>query len=190
MKSAPLLTLLLLASCDSLTTDSVAIQAETANASLYSLEATSLDGQPVQLSDYEGKVSLVVNTASQCGFTSQYEGLVELQKKYAEQGFTILAFPSADFGGQEFDTAEEIQSFCSDRFAVNFPLFERSGVKEGEEQSPVYAFLGGSSGSLPGWNFGKYLVGRDGRVIEFYASPVKPTGDELQGAIEAALAAG
>ena len=73
---------------------------------------------------------------------------------------------------------------------MNFPLFERSGVKEGEEQSPVYAFLGGSSGSLPGWNFGKYLVGRDGRVIEFYASPVKPTGDELQGAIEAALAAG
>lgn len=188
---APITFLFLLAtatSCSKITTDAVDQSAEVAAQSVYSLDAVGLDGEPAPLSKYEGEVTLIVNTASKCGYTPQYAGLEMLQSEYGPRGFTVLGFPSGDFMGQEFDTAAEIRQFCDSRYAVSFPLFEKSGVKEGDGQSPIYAFLGEATGSLPGWNFGKYLVGRDGRVVAFYATPVEPTSDELRGAIEAALA--
>ena len=191
MRTSLLLALSLLpltTSCSFMTTDKVEVDESVAQDSFYALEAETLEGETQALADYQGQVTLVVNTASQCGYTSQYAQLQELQDTYGEQGFHVLGFPSGDFGGQEFDTAGEIRSFCSDSYDISFPLFAKSGVKEGEGQSAVYTYLGKASGSLPGWNFGKYLVGRDGKVIAFYASPVKPMGDELRGAVEAALA--
>jgi glutathione peroxidase len=175
--------------CSFMTTDKVERDESVAQDSFYALEAPTLEGETRSLSEYQGQVTLVVNTASQCGYTKQYAGLQELQEAYAGQGFTVLGFPSGDFGGQEFDTPGEIREFCDSRFGVTFPLFAKSGVKEGEGQSPVYGFLGKATGSLPGWNFGKYLVGRDGKVLGFYASPVDPMGEELRAAIDGALAA-
>lgn len=186
---ATLLGLLPLASCGALTTDSVELDEVAARQSFYALETQDLDGAPVELAAYAGQVSLVVNTASQCGYTSQYAGLEELQQDYASRGFTVLAFPSGDFGGQEFDDAAEIRAFCEDSYSVSFPLLAKSGVKAGAGQSPVFAFLGRATGSLPGWNFGKYLVARDGRVLAFFPTPVAPTSDELRRAIENALEA-
>ena len=189
MRTPLLLSLLLLtAACSKLTTDSVEADAEAAKQSLYALESKSLDGELVPLERFDGKVALVVNTASKCGFTGQYEGLEQLQQEYGPRGFTVLGFPSGDFMGQEFATPGEIRAFCDAEFGVTFPMFEKSVVKDGDDQSPIYAFLGAATGSLPGWNFGKYLVARDGRVLEFFASPVDPTGDEIRQAIEAALA--
>jgi glutathione peroxidase len=179
--------LILSAACSGLTTDSVETDPEMTSGSLYDLSATSLAGEATPLESYRGQVTLIVNTASQCGYTPQYKELQELQTTYAEQGFTVLGFPSGDFGGQEFETPGEIREFCDSEFGVSFPLFEKTQVKEGDSQSPVYGFLGKTSGSLPGWNFGKYLVGREGRVLGFYASPVSPMGDELRGAIDLAL---
>ena len=175
--------------CSFMTTEKVEKDETVASNSFYALEAETLDGEAQPLSLYDGKVTLVVNTASQCGYTPQYAKLQELQEAYAEQGFTVLAFPSGDFGGQEFDTPGEIREFCDSNYSVTFPMFAKSTVKEGDGQSPVYGFLGKASGSLPGWNFGKYLVDREGKVVAFYASPVDPMGSELTGAIETALAA-
>lgn len=158
-----------------------------AEASIYSFAAESLAGESVSLQSYQGHVTLIVNTASQCGYTSQYEDLQELQTTYADQGFSVLGFPSGDFGGQEFETAGEIREFCDSKFSVSFPLFAKTQVKEGDGQSPIYNFLGKTSGSLPAWNFGKYLVDREGRVLAFYATPVNPMGEELRAAIEVAL---
>lgn len=177
----------LVSACSGLTTDAVEMDASVAEQSFYTFKAESLEGEGVDLSSYQGQVTLVVNTASQCGFTKQYEGLQELQEEYAAQGFTVLGFPSGDFGGQEFALPGEIREFCDSEFGVTFPLFAKTQVKEGEGQSEIYAFLGKATGSLPGWNFGKYLIDREGRVLAFYASPVDPTGQELRGAIEAAL---
>jgi len=190
IRQAIALALLLSASsaCAALTTDSVEQDLAVAERSFYDLEASSLEGEPVALDEFRGQVSLVVNTASQCGYTPQYEALQALQEEYGERGFSVLAFPSGDFGGQEFDTPGEIREFCDSRYGVGFPLFAKSRVKEGEGQSPVFAFLGQATGSLPGWNFGKYLVDREGRVLGFYATPVDPAGEELRGAIEQALA--
>jgi len=175
------------AGCGALTTDSVEKDDTVATQSFYALEVTSLEGEAVPLSAYEGKVTLVVNTASQCGLTPQYEGLEQLHRTFGERGFSVLGFPSGDFGGQEFDTAGEIRTFCTERFDVSFPLFEKSGVKEGENQSEVFAFLGKATGSLPGWNFGKYLVARDGTVLAFFAPTTKPDSSEVVAAIEQAL---
>ncbi len=178
----------LLGACSGLTTDHVELDATAAAGSFYALNATDLNGADQPLSVYEGKVVLVVNTASKCGFTSQYEGLQTLQEQYAYQGFSVLGFPSGDFGGQEFPTAVEIRTFCTENYEVSFPLFAKTNVKVGEDQSPIYQFLGKATGNLPGWNFGKYLVNRDGKVLAFYASPVEPTSKELRSAIESALA--
>jgi glutathione peroxidase len=178
---------LLISGCSGFTTDSVAMDSSVAEVSFYSFSAESLEGPVVALSEYRGQVTLVVNTASQCGFTKQYKELQELQGEYAARGFSVLGFPSGDFGGQEFDTPGEIREFCDSKFGVTFPLFAKTKVKEGEGQSELYSHLGKCTGSLPGWNFGKYLVDRDGRVLAFYASPVNPTGEELRSAIEAAL---
>lgn len=153
----------------------------------YSLKTTSLDGQPVDLSIYRGKVTLVVNVASACGYTPQYKGLQQLHSELAPRGFAVLGFPSNDFGGQEPGSAEEIRAFCTTRFGVSFPMFAKVRTKTGTDQSPVYALLGEQGGQLPNWNFCKYLVGKDGKVIAFYPSRTTPDSTELRQAIEQAL---
>lgn len=155
-------------------------------ASLYSLTVPTLAGAPQALSAYQGKVTLIVNTASQCGFTPQYAGLEKLHQDYQGKGFEVLGFPSNDFGGQEPGTAQEIQNFCETRFHVTFPMFEKV-VTTGADQSPVYAVLTKDLGA-PKWNFHKYLVGKDGQVLQAFSSKVAPDSAELRSAIDAALA--
>ena len=155
--------------------------------SLYDLKVTTLDGRPAELSAYKGKVALVVNVASQCGFTPQYAGLEKLYRELAPTGVVILGFPSNDFGGQEPGTAEEIGQFCQKNYGVTFPMFAKVVTKKGPDQSPVYSFLG-ESGSLPQWNFSKYVVDKNGKVEAFFPSRVAPDAPELRAAIEKALA--
>ena len=153
--------------------------------SFYDLTANALDGKPVHLSDYKGKVVLVVNTASECGYTPQYAGLEKLYESYKDKGVVVLGFPSNDFGGQEPGTAAEIKAFCDKKFHVTFPMFAKVKVV-GEGQSPVYTFLTAGHGE-PKWNFHKYLVGKDGRVRAAFASGVKPESPELKSAIDSAV---
>ena len=159
----------------------------TSASGFYALEAGSLEGAPIELSAYAGKVTLVVNVASECGYTKQYAGLQKLQDEMASKGFSVLGFPSNEFGGQEPGSAEAIREFCTSRFNVTFPMFAKCEVKEGGSQSPLYSFLEQETGESPNWNFCKYLVGKDGQVIGFYKSSVEPDADELRKAIETAL---
>jgi glutathione peroxidase len=156
--------------------------------SLYRLATKTLEGQPADLGIYTGKVALVVNVASQCGYTPQYAGLEQLYGELKGRGFVVLGFPSNDFGGQEPGTAQEIRQFCSINYNVSFPLFEKVVTRAGAAQSPVYANLQKQSGELPGWNFSKYLIGKDGKVVKFYKSGVKPEDPALRKDIETALA--
>src|SRR5436190_5218980 len=126
-------------------------------ASFYDIDVKALNGSPGNLAQYKGSVSLVVNVASQCAYTPQYAGLEKLYREMKGQGVTILGFPSNDFGGQEPGSATEIARFCKLNYDVSFPLFEKLVTQRGPAQSPVYAYLG-RSGSLPQWNFGKYVV--------------------------------
>jgi glutathione peroxidase len=156
-------------------------------ASLYDLKVQSLDGKPVDLAQYKGHVVLVVNVASKCGFTPQYAGLEKLYTDYKDKGFVILGFPSNDFGHQEPGTPEEIATFCTSKYSVTFPLFEKV-VTKGAGQSPVYQFL--TTGlPPPSWNFCKYLIDPSGKVLKFFPSKVKPQDPELTGAIDATLKA-
>ncbi len=156
--------------------------------SLYQLTTTSLDGAPVDLARWAGTVTLIVNVASACGFTPQYQGLEKLHEELAPHGFAVLGFPSNEFGGQEPGTPAEIKTFCETRFGVTFPLFAKCETKPGLGQSPVYAFLT-KQGNVPNWNFCKYLVGKDGEVRGFYPSKVAPEDRGLHNAILEALAA-
>jgi len=156
--------------------------------SLYDLQTSTLLGKPADLGAYRGKVTLVVNVASKCGFTPQYEGLEKLHRELQGKGFSILGFPSNDFGEQEPGTAQEIAEFCRLTYDVTFPMFAKVVTMPGREQSPIYTFLG-AGGHLPAWNFSKYLVGKDGRVIAFFPSEVTPESPELRRAITRALAA-
>ncbi len=155
--------------------------------SFYALKTTTLDGKPADLGQFAGKVTLVVNVASQCGFTPQYKGLQELHQELSPKGFSVLGFPSNDFGGQEPGSPEEIRSFCQKNYGVSFPMFAKLVTKAGQDQSPIYAFLG-ASGHLPGWNFAKYVIGKDGKVAAFFPSNVTPESKELREAIDEALA--
>lgn len=158
--------------------------------SLQDFSATTLDGQPVDLADYAGKVVLVVNTASQCGFTPQYEGLQKLWETYGEQGFVILGFPCDQFGNQEPGSEAEIGAFCQKNYGVTFPMMSKIDVN-GDDAHPLYQWLRsekkGITGSKIRWNFTKYLVGKDGQVIDRYGSTTKP--EKLSGDIEKALKA-
>jgi glutathione peroxidase len=154
--------------------------------SLYALKTTTLSGQPADLGQYKGKVALVVNVASQCGFTPQYAGLEKLYEEYKDKGAVVLGFPSNDFGAQEPGTPEEITEFCKKNYGVTFPMFSKVVTKAGADQSPVYGFLG-ASGSLPSWNFAKYVVGKDGKVVTFFNSKVTPESKELRDALDGAL---
>jgi glutathione peroxidase len=153
--------------------------------SFFDLKTRTLDGKPADLAQYKGKVVLVVNTASECGFTGQYEGLEKLYEATKDKGLVVLGFPSNDFGGQEPGTSEEIKKFCSLKFHVQFPMFEKVKTK-GEGQSPIYAFLAAKNGE-PKWNFHKYLVGKDGQVKAAFKSAVAPDSAELGEAIASAL---
>ncbi|WP_338769111.1 glutathione peroxidase [Massilia sp. METH4] len=145
------------------------------------------DDAPQDLCQYAGKVVLVVNTASYCGFTKQYEGLEALHAKYGGKGLVILGFPSNDFGQQEPGTAKEIAELCYNTYGVKFPMFAKT-VVSGSAPNPLYADLIKATGKAPGWNFHKYLIGRDGKVIENFPSKVTPQDKQLVGAIEKALA--
>ncbi len=161
------------------------------DAKLYTIPLKDIDGKDTTLKTYAGKPLLVVNVASKCGYTSQYTGLEAVWRKYKDQGLVVLGFPSNDFGGQEPGTNEEIKQFCSSKFDVTFPMFDKVTVK-GDGQSPLYTALTGPESPVPGpvkWNFGKFLIGRDGKIIARYDSKVAPESPELTQAIEAALAA-
>ena len=157
--------------------------------SFYDLKTQTLVGnKPADLGAYRGKVTLVVNVASYCGYTPQYKGLEALHRELAPKGFAVLGFPSNDFGEQEPDSAEKIADFCRLTYDVTFPMFAKVVTKAGAGQSPVYSHLG-RSGHLPAWNFAKYLIGKDGRVIAFFPSDVAPESPKLRDAIAKALAA-
>ena len=154
--------------------------------SFYELKTTYLDGKPADLAAFQGKVTLVVNVASKCGFTPQYEGLEKLHREMSGKPFEVLGFPSNDFGGQEPGTAAEIAAFCQRTYSVDFPMFAKVVTKAAPDQSPIYKFLG-ASGHLPGWNFSKYVIDKEGRVTAFFPSAVKPDAPELRSAIQKAL---
>jgi glutathione peroxidase len=136
---------------------------------------------------YGGEVLLVVNTASKCGYTPQYEGLEALNKKYAAKGFNVLGFPSNDFKGQEPGDEAQIQEFCTLTYGVKFPMFQKVSVV-GDNATPLYKQLTSLTGVAPGWNFHKYLIGRDGKVVGQFPSKIKPDDPTLVAAIEKALA--
>jgi glutathione peroxidase len=172
----------------SLFTAFAALAAGATVSSFYDLKTITLLGKPADLGLYRGKVTLVVNVASYCGYTPQYQGLEKLHRELAGKGFAVLGFPSNDFGEQEPGSAQEIAEFCRRTYDVTFPMFAKVVTTPGRQQSPIYAFLG-ASGYLPAWNFGKYLIGKDGKVIAFYPSDVTPESPELRRAITKALAA-
>jgi glutathione peroxidase len=161
-----------------------------APAGVLDLEYRPLAGKaPVNLAQqHGGKVLLVVNTASKCGFTPQYEGLEALQQRYAAQGFSVLGFPSNDFRGQEPGSEEKIQEFCTLTYGVKFPMYEKV-VVTGPHATPLYQRLAQASGSAPAWNFHKYLVSRDGRVVGNWPSRTEPQDPALVAAIERELKA-
>ena len=159
--------------------------------SLYEIPIKTVDGKQTSLKKYQGKVLLVVNVASQCGYTPQYKGLEALHQKYKDKNFMVLGFPCNDFGAQEPGTNEEIKEFCSKNYNVTFPLFDKIHVK-GAEQHPLYASLTGKSSPFPGdikWNFNKFLISKDGKILKRFESKVTPESAEMTQAIEEALAA-
>lgn len=160
------------------------------NTSVYEFEPTNIDGEETSLQKYEGKVLLIVNTASECGFTSQYEGLQNIFEEYNDQGFVVLGFPANNFGGQEPGSDEEIKQFCNVNYDVNFPLFSKVSVK-GEDQHPLFEYLTTASnpdftGEIK-WNFEKFLIGKDGELVRRFRSDTEPESDEILKAIETAL---
>jgi glutathione peroxidase len=158
---------------------------------LYDFTMPALNGTPTPLAGFKGKVVLVVNVASQCGYTPQYEGLQALYAKYKDQGFVIAGFPANNFGGQEPGTNEEIGAFCRSKYGVTFPMFSKISVKGGD-QAPLYRFLtdktaNPKTGGEIQWNFTKFLVDREGRVIRRFEPAVEPQSKELVSAVEAML---
>ena len=169
----------------------VCLAVHAAVAPVHEFKLNSLEGKPIQLSDYKGKVVLLVNVASKCGYTPQYKGLQALQEKYQSKGFTVIGVPCNDFGAQEPGSSEDIRKFCTDNYNVTFPLTEKVHVK-GAEQHPLFARLTGREAEFPGdikWNFSKFLIGKDGKVVKRFDSGTKPDSDEIKSAIEAALSA-
>jgi glutathione peroxidase len=161
-----------------------------AASSVYDFTLPSIDGKPMPLADYKGKVILVVNVASRCGFTPQYTALESIYEKYKDQGFVILGFPANNFGGQEPGTNAEIKTFCSAKYNVTFPLYGKVSVK-GDDQTPLYKYLTTSANpALTGdikWNFTKFLVDRKGNVVQRFEPQTTPDSPEVVAAIEKSL---
>jgi glutathione peroxidase len=162
---------------------------EAAAGSAYDFEFPSIDGAPLKLSDWRGKALLVVNTASFCGFTRQYAGLQDLWKTYEAQGLVVVGVPSNDFGDQEPQAEGDIKKFCEGAYGVTFPLTGKQKVT-GDNAHPFYKWAATSigSGGAPNWNFHKYLIGRDGRMVRSFSSQMTPASDEVRGWIEKVLA--
>ncbi len=158
--------------------------------SAHDIRMTAIDGTPMPLSRYKGQVMLVVNTASMCGYTPQYEALQKVHETYKAKGFTVVGVPSGDFKGQEYGSNKEIAQFCESKFGIRFPMTEKA-VVVGEAAAPFYRWAAAELGpdNVPKWNFHKYLVGRDGRLIAAFPSKVKPDDRQVTSAIERALAA-
>jgi glutathione peroxidase len=157
---------------------------------LYEIPLKDIDGKDTSLNAYKGKVLLVVNVASKCGLTPQYQALETIHEKYKDKGFTVLAFPCNQFAGQEPGSNTEIKQFCSTKYNVSFPLFDKIDVN-GPNRHPLYVALAGKDAPFPGdikWNFGKFLIGRDGRIIKRFEPRTVPDAPEVTQAIEAALA--
>lgn len=155
---------------------------------IYHFKVLDIDGNEVKLSDYSGKVLLIVNVASRCGYTKQYEGLQKIYEKYNSEGFEILAFPCNDFKGQEPGTNEEIKEFCSANFGVTFPLFDKVQVI-GDKKSPLYSMLINAtedSGDVK-WNFEKFLISKEGKPVQRFRSKVTPESEEITSAIDTLL---
>lgn len=158
---------------------------------IYDIPLQTLDGKPTTLGAYRGQVILVVNVASQCGFTRQYAPLEKIYREYKDRGLVVVGVPSNDFGGQEPGTPEQIRQFCTSRFDVTFPLMAKVHVRPGPEQHPLYQWLTGKEAGFPGpvkWNFTKFLIGRDGRLLARFDSKVEPDSPQVRQAIEKALA--
>jgi glutathione peroxidase len=160
----------------------VSLEAGAACPALLDKTFPSIDERPRSLCEFQDKVLLVVNTASQCGYTPQYEGLEALYRKYRDQGFVVLGFPSNDFGGQEPGSNNEIASFCVNQYAVDFPMFAKSSVR-GAQANALFAELARSTGRAPQWNFHKYLVDRSGKEVRSFDTRVAPEDPRLVGAI-------
>src|SRR5688572_10929366 len=154
-------------------------------ASVCDYSMKTIDGQPAPLAGYKGKVVMFVNVASYCGYTKQYTGLEALYRKYKDQGFVIVGVPANNFGAQEPDSDEQIKTFCSRKYDVTFPLLSKVSVK-GSDITPLYSYLMKTGGDVK-WNFTKFLVGKDGQVIQRFESAVAPESPELVKAVEAAL---
>lgn len=162
---------------------------KTAEKTIYDFTMTDIEGKNVNLGAYKNKVALIVNTASKCGYTPQYEVLQSVYDKYKDKGFVVLGFPANNFGGQEPGTNEEIKEFCTLRFKVSFPMFAKISVK-GEDQDAFYQYLTGENAKFPGditWNFEKFLINDKGEVIARFAPKIKPDAPEVVEAIEKAL---
>jgi glutathione peroxidase len=161
-----------------------------AGSGVYSFTLNSIDGKPAPLADYKGKVVLIVNVASQCGYTPQYSALESIYEKYKDQGFVILGFPANNFGAQEPGTNAEIKTFCTRKYNVTFPMYAKISVK-GEDKAPLYQYLTEQTG--PGitgdikWNFTKFLVDRNGNVVQRFEPAVTPDSKDITGAIEKQL---
>ena len=149
----------------------------------YQGTVTTLDGSTLDLADFKGKTTVVVNVASACGYTPQYAGLQKLHEELGGEDFAVLAFPSNDFGGQEPGTNDEIRQFCSSKFGVSFQMFDKVSTKDGSA-SPVYNRLADMTGERPNWNFCKYVVSPDGTEAKFFKSGTEPMSDELRAAID------
>jgi glutathione peroxidase len=159
-------------------------------APVHEIALKDIDGKTTNLAAFAGKTILLVNVASKCGYTPQYEQLEAVHQKYKDRGFTVVGVPCNDFGAQEPGSNKEIKEFCSSKFNVTFPLMDKVHVK-GPEQHPLYAYLTGKDAAFPGdikWNFGKFLIGPDGKVLKRWDSAVKPDSKEVTDAIEASLA--
>jgi len=161
-----------------------------AGTGLYSFTLNSIDGKPAPLADYKGKVVMIVNVASKCGFTPQYSALEAIYEKYKDQGFVILGFPANNFGAQEPGTNAEIKTFCSRKYNVSFPMFAKISVK-GSDQAPLYTYLTQQSGTgIAGdikWNFTKFLVDRNGNIVQRFEPEVTPDSKDVTEAIEKQL---
>ena len=161
-----------------------------AGSNLYTFTLNSIDGKPAPLADYKGKVVLIVNVASQCGYTPQYSALEAIYEKYKDRGFVILGFPANNFGAQEPGTNEEIKTFCTRKYSVTFPMYSKISVK-GADQAPLYAYLTketgkGVTGEIQ-WNFTKFLVDRNGNVVQRFEPAVTPDSTDVTSAIEKQL---
>lgn len=159
--------------------------------SIYNIKLQDIDGKETTLAAYKGKAILIVNVASKCGYTKQYSALEATYNKFKDKGFVVLGFPCNQFGGQEPGTNEEIKQFCSTKFSVTFPLFDKLNVN-GDKRHPLYVALAGKDSPTPGdikWNFNKFLIGKDGKILERFDSKVAPDSETITKAIESALSA-